>query len=188
MSYDPSSDEILADLSNGEYNPEGVEKEMASGGRIPPGKYHVRLESVGEQKATANSVLYWPLKFTVLAGPEKGRTITENLNAFRPNAHDDRDKKSNNRYLLFASRLGELSTAGGKYSRLKPNLAACVGAEVVVEIVHQPKKDQPSVVYANISFGGIYSVTDPKLKGVPMATAGDKLPAPAPAKYDTSNL
>ena len=179
---------VIEDMDLGEYNPAAVEKDMETGGKLPPGKYHVTLSSVGELTATQKGVMQVPLKFTVLAGPEKGRTITENLNAFRPNAHDDRDKKSNNRYLLFASRLGELSTAGGKYSRLKPNLAACVGAEVVVEIVHQPKKDQPTIVYANISFGGIYSVTDPKLKGVPMATVGDKPPPPAPAKYDTSNL
>lgn len=179
---------VIEDMDLGEYNPAAVEKDMETGGKLPPGKYHVTLSSVGELTATQKGVMQVPLKFTVLAGPNKGQTHTERLNDFVNGATEDNKKKSNNRFLLFGSRLGLFDTTGGKYRRVKAAWSDCCGAECVIEIKHEPKKDNPSVVYANITFGGIFSLTDPKVKGVPMATAGDKLPAPAPAKYDTSNL
>ena len=129
----------------------------------------------------------------MLAGPEVGRSHTENLSGFVPNTADARQKRSNNRFLLFASRLGLYDTSGGKYRRVKPKgeheFSTSVGTEVIIEIGHQPKKDNPSVVYANITFGGVYTLTDPKHKDVKRAAAGDKPAAVAvPAGPDLSDI
>lgn len=187
--------EITDDLDLGEYSPEAVEKEMETGGRLPPGKYHVELIRVGETTATQRGIMQIPLTFRVLAGPCQGQTHTERLNDFVNGTNEDAKKKSNNRYLLFGSRLGLVSTAGGKYAKVKAGWVDCVGADCVIEIKHEPKKINNVVVpgefYANVTFGGVYNLTDPKVKDVPRGVPGSRPAAGAtaqPAGYDTSDL
>lgn len=187
--------EVTDDLDLGEYNPAAVEKELETGGKLPPGKYHVRLAST-EDKAWRSGDRFHDLKFTILAGPHAGQTHRESLNGFTPGTTDDKKKSANNRYLLFASRLGLYDTAGGKYRLLKAKtpheFSGCVGAEVIIEINHRSDKDDPTKKYAQITFAGIYSLTDPKVKDVARAAPGDRPAAAAattqPAGYDTSDL
>lgn len=169
-----------------------IERFAQTGGLLPAGKHHVRLESC--KPATANSGLTGEeLLFVVASGPFAGSEIKETL--------WDSDKGgAKKRATLFAHRLGvlERSGAGFKLAKDKYGFADALGAEVVVEVQHEEytNKHGKKGKVARVTFAGIWKLDDPAAKGVSKgaAKADDKNAAKETAaqagrkKVDTSNL
>lgn len=167
-------------------NPETVDQVAKSGGLIPAGKYHVRLDGAGDVTSKEGTT-GTELTFVLLTGPFAGQEIKEKL---------WQSEKTVNRCLLFGSRLGLLTVTGDaknkKFNRVKDKrtFQDCLGAEVVVEVAHRDyeKKDGSKGKAANVTFGGIWTLDDKDVKDVPKAKAGSKPPTPQPKKVDTSGI
>lgn len=163
---------------------DGIEKFQKTGGMLPAGKYHVRLD--GAKPTTAGSGAQGTeLYFTVIGGPFVGQEIKETL-------WQSEKEGAKNRLVLFGSRLGLLKPEGGKFVRVagKSDFADAIGADVVVEVERQEyvTKDGKKGNAARITFGGIWSSNDPSVKGVPKASS-NSVPVPAPKpRVDTSTL
>lgn len=168
-------------------NPDTVDEAAKSGGLVPEGKYHVRLDGAGDSTAKTGTT-GTELTFVILTGKLAGKEVKETV------WNSDKDA-GKNRLLLFASRLGLLTRndKAKKFERVKDrnSFQDCIGAECVIEVVHREyeKKDKSKGKIANVSFGGIWTVDDKDVKDVPKAKAGTKpAPAPAPKKVDTSGI
>jgi len=79
-------------------NPDRVEKEMASGGVLPDGLYHVQLIGV-ERKSSAKGTSGWGMEYEVLGGPFRGAKIEDTIWL---------SDKTKNRSTIFGNRMGLL--------------------------------------------------------------------------------
>lgn len=185
------------DLNLSKYDPYAVEQDIETGGKLPAGKYHARLDKA-EVKAWPSGDSYTDVTYTVLAGKFAGKTISDKLDHLKEVGEHLEEKKkkaianSNNRFLLFGSRLGLIASNNGKYQRVKGSFADCCGAEAVIDVVHKPDRTDPTKTYANVSFAGIFTLSDPKVKDVPRAKPGEAAAVPAAsvpaAGFDTDDL
>lgn len=152
-----------------------------SGGRVPDGKYHVRLDGV-KPGTTPNGKEYQELTLVIVGGPHAGNEIRETLWAS--------DKPAGvKRLVLFGSKLGLLVRGeGGKFKKAegKYSLGDCLGAEVVVEVKAEDwaKGDKRGTRLA-VTFAGIWSVNDPAVKSVAKGKAGA---VPAKRAVDAAEL
>ena len=175
-----------ADLNLDDYNPATVDAVAAAGGMIPVGKYHVRLDGSADRTAKTG-LTGTELVFTILTGAFAEREVKDTL----WNGDSDAGK---NRRVLFGHRLGLLAIdkATKKYVRVegKTGFEDCLGAEVVIEVSHEPDQKDPAKKWVRLAYA-IYAVDDPKVKDVPKAKKAEKKAAPPKAKkgtVDTSEL
>lgn len=177
------------DLDLDSFNPAAVDAVGEAGGLIPPGKYHARLEGAALRTAkTGNSGS--ELVFTVLAGPFAGTEVKETL-------WGGDNERNKNKTVLWGHRLGLLAVdpKTKKYVRVegKTGFEDCLGAEVVIEVVHEQDKTDPAKKWPRLAFG-LWAVDDPKVKDVKKAAApkpgaaASPPPPPAKPKVDTSSL
>lgn len=170
---------MIDDLNIDDLNPETVDQVAKSGGLVPAGKYHVRLDGAGDV-TSKNNTQGTELAFVILTGPFTGSEVKETI-------WSSENEKAKNRLVLFASRLGLLAVdpKSKKYARVKDKhtFQDCLGAEVVIEVSHREydKKDGSKGHVAQVTFGGIWALDDKAVKDVPRAKPGAK-PAAAPAK------
>jgi hypothetical protein len=178
---------LVDDLNLDGIDPNKVDDLPNSGGLVPEGKYHVRLDGAGDT-ISSGGTQGTELTFVILTGKNAGQEVKETVWV-------SDNEKAKNRLVRFASRLGLLvrNTKTNKYERVKDKhtFQDCIGAEVVIEVAHREyeKKDKSKGKAANVTFGGIWTVDDKEVKDVPKAKAGTKPPpAAAPKKVDTSGI
>lgn len=176
---------MFDDLPLDDINPETVDQVAKSGGLIPAGKYHVRLDGAGDVTSKSGTP-GTELTFVILVGPFAGQEVKETVWV---------SDKAQNRVVLFGARLGALTQdpKTKKYVRAKDKhtFQDCLGAEVVIEVSHREydKKDGGKGKAAQVTFGGIWALDDKDVKDVPRAKAGSKpAAAPPPKKVDTSGI
>lgn len=172
---------FVDDLDLDGLNPQAVEAVAESGGLIPAGKYHARLEGVAEVTSRQKGTPGTELHFTILAGPHAGREVKDTLWA-------GDSEIGKNRRVLFAHRLGLLAIdpKTKRYVAIdgRTGLEDCIGAEVVIEVRHEPDQKDPEKKWARLGFA-VWAVDDPKVKDVPKAGRGKPVNK---AKFDTSDL
>jgi hypothetical protein len=178
---------MIDDLPLDDINPDTVDQVAKSGGLVPPGKYHARLDGAGDV-TSKNGTQGTELTFTILTGTFAGSEVKETI-------WSSENDKAKIRLVLFASRLGLLAVdpKTKKYARVKDKhtFQDCLGAECVIEVSHREyeKRDKTKGHAAQVTFGGIWKLDDSAVKDVPRAKAGAKpAAAPAKAKVDTSGI
>lgn len=176
------------DLSN--FNPETVEAIAASGGLIPAGKYHVRVDGCSDVPPNKNGAGGEQIEYEILHGPFAGKKIKDTV--WAPTGEDG---PSDNRFALVAHRLGlsRLKSGGKGYEFVpgKSSFRDCLGAEVVIEVNHRKykKADGTEGMAANVTFGGIWRLDDKAVKDVPKAKSNGAGGQPTkPTKTPVSNL
>lgn len=101
----------MIDFDLGGVTPDGVEAFEKTGGLLPDGWHHCRLDGSKDTSANSGST-GTELEFTVVSGPCVGQTITETL--------WNSDKQgAKNRIALFASKLGLIVRDGAKFVAVK---------------------------------------------------------------------
>lgn len=172
---------LVDDLLGFGADPNATEESMKSGGMVPEGKHHARLDGVREVEANTGSKGR-ELTFLVLAGPGKGGEVRETLWL-----NSDKEK-GKSRQLIFAHRLGLLTKAPGPNGKAiyaavegRKDFVDCIGSECVVDVKHEEytRKDGKKGTTAILQFEGVLSVTDARCKDVPKASAGS-MPKPKP--------
>lgn len=158
---------LLDDLPLEDITADSVDQTAKSGGLIPEGKYHVRLDGAGDTVSKNNNAGS-ELTFVILHGPFAGQEVKETL-------WSSENDKAKNRLVLFAHRLGllKLNEKTKRYERVegKSGFGDVLGAECVIEVAHREyeKKDKTKGKAANVTFGGIWKLDDPDVKSVPKA-------------------
>lgn len=145
-----------------------IEAEMTNGGLPPEGIHYAQLKGSRDVEAKSSSTGR-ELVFTILAGPGKGQEVKDTLwNSDKP--------ASMNRKILFAHRLGLLKKVGSgddaTYVQADPkkqNFLDVRGVCVFIEVIHEEyEKDKGGKgKSARLSFEGIISPDDKRVKGIP---------------------
>lgn len=167
-------------------SPDAIDTFQKTGGILPKGKYHVRLDGAKDVTAQQSGTPGEELHYTVIGGPHTGHEIKDTL--------WKTDKEgAKNRLVLFASRLGLLQRDGAKFvqAKGKHSFADCLGSDVVIEVDHEEyenKKTGKKGTGVRVTFGGIWRTDAPEVKSVVKGkvTGGDA--PPAKQKVDTSKL
>jgi hypothetical protein len=152
--------------------------DLEGDGNPPPGKYHVKIESVKRVSAEAS---YLNLRLAILAGTNKdgvGCVFSERLYL------SDRAIK---RVAILGHRLG-LIAGDDLGDRKTVDWTNAVGKQMVVEVIEEEfeKKDGTKAKRAKLSFAGFWAVDDTRVGGVPKDEAALKAakatPKPATPK------
>src|SRR5262245_37741232 len=166
-------------LDEFELDLEGLDEDsLEQGDLVPPGKYHVEVLSVMEDHESKTPCLVF--KLSVLAGthPEAvGRLLFERVYT---------SDKARKRVAIFAVRPG-LIQRGDFGKRVTLNWDDVVGRQAVVEVVEEEftKKDGTKSKAARLSFAGIWSTDDDRVRDVPKNAEALKRPRqPVPAAED----
>lgn len=174
---------LLAELgvNGGDVNIGDIEKKMASGDLPPEGVHHAVLTQVGPIPNSDGRG--WKLTFEIIAGPGKGATVEEVL--WKPKGENEKkDATTRNRVLLFGHRLGLLKRVTGRDGKDateevegKHDFCDCLGATCFVELVHEKRKYEvkgveKEITEAKLTFAGLLSPDDKKVKDVPKASGG----------------
>src|SRR4051812_11324677 len=88
-------------------NPDQIDQFQKSGGILPKGKYHVRLDGAKDGNSNGGTP-YEELILTALAGPFAGQEIKEKV-------YKSDKEGAKNRLVLFASRLGLIRRDGSRF-------------------------------------------------------------------------
>lgn len=158
-----------------------IEKKMASGDLPPEGIHHAVLTSVGPIPNCDGRG--WKMNFEIIAGPGKGATVEEVL--WKPKGENEKnDATTRNRILLFGHRLGLLKKvkgADGKDATQevdgKHDFCDCLGVTTFIELVHEKEKyekngKEKEITKAKLTFNGLLSADDKKVKDVAKAAGG----------------
>jgi len=179
---------LLKDLELTGVDPDAVEASMASGGLVPEGIHHAALSGCREVQANSGSEGR-ELTFKVLAGPGAGLEVKETL-------WISADPKAKSRRILFMHKLGLLrKVAAGDRNQYVPvegrhDFTDCLGAECLIDVRHvedtwTDKKSgkERKANKAELTFGGVMGLDDPRGKDVPRGKpgAGKAAAAAAPA-------
>lgn len=175
-----------------DYDAGQAEERANSGGMMPPGFYHARLDGVAEKEAKSGNVGV-ELAFTVTSGPFTGATVSDTL--WRPDKQFTAD-----RFVRFGSRLGLFQCDAKGHAVIKDkrpvpvegktDFKDCLDKEVIIEVFHEPDKDNPSKHWLRVKPMGIYHANDPEAKakvGKPVEkkpAAGSEKKAAAGEKKD----
>lgn len=176
---------LTSDLNLDDLNPDQLDNYQKTGGKLPNGKYHVRLD--GAKDVTTNrGTSGTELEFLVLSGPHAESTVRESLWV-------SEKEGAKRRVVLFSEKLGLLQRKGGKFVRVagKDSFNDALGAECVIDVEQREyttaagkKGSSPSV-----TFTGIYSVNEPGAGNVAkVAKAGATPPPPKKKAVDASDL
>lgn len=158
-----------ADFDYSKYNPDMVETQVESGGNLPAGYYHAKLNGANPTTSKKKGTACWELEFIVTAGPFAGWKMTENL-------WDSDNARIVNRILLFKHRLGLLKrTEDGKsFVRVegKTDFRDCLDAPVIIHVVHELRKNEDGTpamkndgtqwVDVRLDFNGLFRPDDAK--------------------------
>lgn len=170
---------------------EDVERFHKTGGILPAGKYHCRLD--GAKDAQTQTTTGVELHYVVASGPFAGEEIKDSI-------WNSDKAAAKNRATLFGHRLGLLKRkgAGFEFAPGKSDFADCIGAEVVLEVKHEPyvsKTTGKNGIGVRVTFNGIWSTDDPAVKSVvkssgPSTSPGKQgeTPAKQTGRVDTSKL
>lgn len=176
-----------------------IEKKMASGDLPPEGVHHAVLTNVGPIPNAEGRG--WKFTFEILAGVGKGVTIEEVL--WKPKGEDaKKDATTRNRVLLFGHRLGLLKkvVVDGKEASAevegKHDFCDCLGAVTFIELKHEERsyedeksKTTKKIKEAKLTFNGLLSADDKKVKGVATASGATAAAvASKPAATPKDNL
>lgn len=157
-------------------NPDHVEQDVESGGVVPEGKYHAMIVGVGDREAKETGNSGAELEFEILTGPYKGAHVKDTI-------WKSEKQKGKNRALLFAHRLGLLTTTvvnGVKqYAPVegKTGWADVFGTQCIIDVTIEEydQKDKSGQKTGKkgksnrLEFAGVYRLDDPKVKDVPRA-------------------
>lgn len=155
-----------------------VDNAMMNGGIPPEGIHYAQLKGSRDVEAKSGSTGR-ELVFTILAGQAKGQEVKDTL------WNSDKDA-STNRKILFAHRLGLLKKVGtgddATYVQADPkkqNFMDVRGVCVFIEVIHEEyEKDKGGKgKSARLSFEGIISPDDKRVKGVPTGSPPGSPPA-----------
>lgn len=155
-----------------------AEKQMASGGLPPEGVHHAVLEAVGGiPNADGRG---WKMTFKIIAGPGKDMSVEDIV--WKAKGDDaKKDARVNNRILIYAHRLGllkKVNDASGKEVAVevegKHEFSDCLGAPCFIELKHEDEEYEKngkkhSIKKAKLTFEGVLSPDDKKVKDVPKA-------------------
>lgn len=173
----------MFDFDLDEFDDNQITNFQKSGGRLPDGRYHVRLDGV-KPVSTPKGGTGEELTLTVIGGPHAGNEIRETL--------WDSDKPAGKkRLVLFGARLGLLVRGeGAKFTKAKDKygFGDCLGNECIVEVKAEKytKKDGGQGEALRVTFAGIWSVGDPEVKSVAKGKGGN-VPA-KPKAVDAAEL
>ena len=155
-----------------------VDNAVMNGGIPPEGIHYAQLKGSRDVEAKSGSTGR-ELVFTILAGQAKGQEVKDTL------WNSDKDA-STNRKILFAHRLGLLKKVGtgddATYVQADPkkqNFMDVRGVCVFIEVIHEEyEKDKGGKgKSARLSFEGIISPDDKRVKGVPTGSPPGSPPA-----------
>lgn len=170
--------EVALDLDD--FDPETSRKAVANEGKLPPGKYHVRLESV--QEKMAGNIPLTELHFVVIGGVHVGKEAVAKLwGTDKPaNAH---------RLKLVMSAIGMIAkNKDGKWEFVEgkrefrdiASTDEMPGAECVVETALEERidKNNPSKKYVNaeVTFDGFWNVNDKAVQSIVKGSLTTKPP------------
>jgi hypothetical protein len=196
------------DIDVAAVNPDQFEQDIASGGIIPAGYYHAKLNGATRTTSKGDPLANppkperagWKLTFKIVGGPSDGREVEDTLWA------PGDSSAMANRVLLFKHRLGliQRSADGKKFEPVagKVDFRDCIDSPCIIHVKHEEyerKKDKEKGIAVRLDFNGVYLPDDEKAKakvGVKVeatATATPSSATPAPAgsaakKFDTSTL
>lgn len=177
-------------------NADQIEKEVAAGGCVPPGKYHAMLVGTAPHKAKSSDSSGQLFEFEILAGPFKGSKIEEVL--WRS------DKaKGKNRSIIFANRLGlTVKDSSGEGYVAAPGITGwcdLIGKQCIIDVIIEESDMTDKITgkptgkkwrQNKLEFDGVYKVDDPRVKeveragGVPVPSKdGSSTPAPKVDDY-----
>lgn len=182
MATESEDDGILGQIG-GDTDARGVEDRMASGGTLPKGFYHAKLNGAKRVQAkekedgTPGSHGH-ELTFYITEGPYQGREVTDKIWISDKQASRDRIK-------LWGHRLGLLvkSKDGGSYEYApgKKEFLDVLDAEIVLEITHQADDKDASKMWPRFAFGGAHDPKDVKIAAI-MKNGGRPLKTDEAAK------
>lgn len=169
--------------------------EVERGGTLPPGWYLACVSDLEEDGLT-HALKF---TFTVAAGPYRGAFVTDTL--WHPaNATDEKKRKiTQNRRVLFASRLGLLAASDFGKAGVRVKWTDAIGKRVWLSVDNREydKRDQhgrptgQKGVASNLKFDGIYPVDSDKVPADirnGQGAAGWPAAAAAPARRDFADL
>jgi hypothetical protein len=160
----------MLDFDLDQYDGQQIDQFQKSGGKLPNGRYHCRLDGC-KPVSTPKGSTGEELTFVIVGGPFAGQEISETL-------WDSDKEAAKKRVVLFASRLGLLvrSKENGKFAKApgKHGFGDCFGAECVLEVKEEEytKKDGGKGTACRVTFAGIWNVNDPEVKSVAKGKAG----------------
>lgn len=165
-----------------------VDNAMTNGGLPPEGIHYAQLKGSRDVEAKSGSTGR-ELVFTILAGPGKGQEVKDTL------WNSDKDA-STNRKIIFAHRLGLLKKVGSgddaTYVQADPkkqNFMDVRGACVFIEVIHEEydKEKGGKGKSARLSFEGIISPDDKRVKGIPTGSGPGNPPTAGAVAGNPSN-
>lgn len=162
------------DFDYSKYDPDKLEKDLESGGLIPPGFYRAKLDGATTTTSKESQRAGWQLTYKIVGGDHDGATVEDTL--------WDGDKPASiNRVLLFKHRLGVIrrNAETGKFEKVPDvhDFRDCLDREVIIHVKHEEyerKKDGGKGIALRLEFNGIFAADDPK--------AADKIGKPLPEK------
>jgi hypothetical protein len=151
------------DMNEGGIDAQSADAFAKTGGRLPPGRHHARLDGYRMTSAGSGTPFH-ELTFAVASGPFAGTEVIEKL-------YESSKPAGIQRLQLFARKLGAMVLKNGKYVPVegKEGYDDLIGNEVVIEVVHEPweNKDKgTSGTNVKLTFNGIYALTDPEARGI----------------------
>lgn len=156
----------------GDNSADGVEERTRSGGILPEGLYHARLNGAKEIESKAKGTPGYELTFVVTAGPFSGAEVTDTL--WRTD-----HQRSKDRIKLFAHRLGLLKkSADGKTyvpAEGKSAFLDVLDTPTVIEVAHEQDQHDPNKKWVRLAYCGVHDPADAEVKK--LLAAGGKRPA-----------
>lgn len=159
----------MFDIDLDTLNGNDLDQFRKTGGRVLPGRHHVRLDGVGPASGSKGGTGD-ELSLVVLAGPCIGSEFKETVWLS--------DKPAGQkRRALFALAFGLIAMKAGKAVRVegKEGFGDCIGAEAVVEVEerHYKRKDGTDGTATQVTFTGVWPMTSPEVRSVAKGKSGD---------------
>lgn len=165
----------------GDQNADGVDERVGSGGGLPVGFYRAKLDGATNGESKTNSTPYYELTFLVTAGPFAGATITEKL--YKQGKDAAATAKCRDRIKAFAHRLGLITKSqdGKTYLPVegKETFGDVLDTECVIEVKHEPDREQPGKHWPRLEWGGVFTPNDP-IATAALANGGRRPATPNP--------
>jgi hypothetical protein len=159
----------MFDIDLDTLNGNDLDQFRKTGGRVLPGRHHVRLDGVGPASGSKGGTGD-ELSLVVLAGPCIG-------SEFKETVWQSDKPAGQKRRALFALAFGLIAMKAGKAVRVegKEGFGDCIGAEAVVEVCDREytKKDGSKGTATNVTFTGVWPVGSPEVRGVMKGKPGD---------------
>lgn len=144
-------------------NAEGVEERMASGGLIPAGFHPAILNGARNTESKSNNTPGYELTFLITDGPAKGQEHVERV--WKQGKDAEATSKCRDRVKMFAHRLGLIAKSEDGKSYLpvegKESFGDVIDTAAIIEINHEPDRENKSKVWARLAWNGVHKADDP---------------------------